>query len=110
MSFAVTQLNQLIFQRLGNPAACVTINRVRHRVCFTDPWPDPSRPKSSTRWYVTRRPGSNTGVRCGWCFAFSWFAVCRRRRTMTRVRPPWPTPAWPAVLYQNAASTPPQAG
>jgi len=36
--------------------------RVRYRVCHTDPWSDPTWPKSSTRWPVSRRPGSNTGL------------------------------------------------
>jgi len=36
---------------------------------YTDPWPDPIRPKSLTRWPVTRRPGSNcslytVGLKC----------------------------------------------
>ena len=29
-------------------------NRVRHRVYHTGPWPDQTRPKSLTRWLVTR--------------------------------------------------------
>ena len=34
--------------------------RFRYRVCHTDPWPDLTLPKSSTRWPVTGRSGSNT--------------------------------------------------
>jgi len=38
---SVTQLNQLCQSHK---------NRVRHRVCHADPWPNPTRPNSSTQW------------------------------------------------------------
>ena len=47
-----------------------TQNRVKYRVWHTDPWPDPTRPKSLTRWPrdpvtpwpVTRRPDSISDI------------------------------------------------
>jgi len=54
-----------------------TQNRVKHRVWHTDPWPDPTQPKSLIQWPVTQRPGSvsdwETGLRCilfKWCVGF----------------------------------------
>ena len=46
----VTQLNQLLFQSYRN--------RVRHQTCHTDPLPDPTRPKSLTRYPVPTLGGS----------------------------------------------------
>jgi len=52
-------------------------NRVRRRIYHIDPWPDPTRPKSLTRWPVTRRLGSNTATNGFW---LSWKKSCQASR------------------------------
>jgi len=71
-----------------------THKRVKHRVWHTDPWPDPTRPKSLTRWPVIRRPGSISdstwctvcGVKCvtsHLSFVVAWFVLCCATRRCT---------------------------
>ena len=60
----MTKISNIIVSScsLARSLRVILLQNYKNRVCHTDPWPDPTRPKSLTRWPVTRtqRPGSNT--------------------------------------------------